>query len=166
MRNVRVNENLHQMMHRRLLLRLQSRQVQVVLPVDVLHVQERRWVDNQRMRRPLLTPRRNQSHLSSILCPSVRLHGVCQQHPLSRARFHHRHRNRHIHVLLGGHLQRRLHRSSTHYNLLRRTRHRLIARRTDNARILTAYIATRNRTNWIEKESIRINTIVRLANKT
>lgn len=66
-----------QMMHRRVLLLLVPRlNVEVRLRVDLLDVQERRRIDNQRVRPGLLGPRWHDGHLTSTLGPgNVRLNG-------------------------------------------------------------------------------------------
>lgn len=66
-----------QMMHRRVLLLLVPRlNVEVRLWIDLLHVQERGRIDDQRVRSGLLRPRWYDGHLASALGPgNVRLHG-------------------------------------------------------------------------------------------
>lgn len=68
----------------RVFLRLVPRQIQMVFRVDVLHVEEWRRVDDQRVRRGRL-PRRHQSHLAAVLWPShsVGLHAIGKQHALA-----------------------------------------------------------------------------------
>lgn len=123
-------------MSRRLLFEIVAWQVEVVLGIDLLHVEERRRVHDERMGRRLLGPRRHQGHLPAGLRPghSASLHPIGQQHPLARGGLHHGHWHRHIHVLLRRHLQRRLHRGTPNHHMLGGTGHRLVARRTQDVR--------------------------------
>uniref|UniRef100_A0A182TQQ8 Uncharacterized protein n=1 Tax=Anopheles melas TaxID=34690 RepID=A0A182TQQ8_9DIPT len=97
---------------------------------------ERCRIDNERMGRPgLLRPGRYDGDLPARLRPRhVRLDRVRKQHPLAGGRFHHRHGDGHVHVLLRRHLQRWLHRRTTDDHVLRGARHRLIAGRAQYTR--------------------------------
>uniref|UniRef100_A0A182VLB3 Uncharacterized protein n=1 Tax=Anopheles merus TaxID=30066 RepID=A0A182VLB3_ANOME len=97
---------------------------------------ERCRIDNERMGRPgLLRPGRYDGDLPARLRPRhVRLDRVREQHPLAGGRFHHRHGDGHVHVLLRRHLQRGLHRRTTDDHVLRGARHCLIAGRAQYTR--------------------------------